>query len=369
MRTIAVAAVLLSALSARGEAQQRQALPGQPQPNPFDEPTATAPKSDKLIVGTHPVAPFIIKGEDGTWSGISIDLWKTLADQLGLEYEIRELPVEDLTSGKHTELDVVVSLNITAKSEGVYDMTHAFYSTGLAIAVTQSKRTWTQQLGRILSPTFLKLLGGVAGLLILAGLLMWRIERRRNPAVFGGRDGWLSGIMWSVEAVIGYADPGHQTRAGRVLQIFWALFGLLLISGLTAQLSSQLTVGELEAKVNGPDDLPKVKVGTVKPSQGARYCERRGLVCKGYDDADAALTGLEKGEVAAIVYEAPILQYFATSKHQQVKVLPGTFDNHGYGFALKIGSPIYRKLDLALLTYTASEAWSAQMANYLGAAP
>ncbi len=324
----------------------------------------------KLIVGTHAVPPFMIKGDDGQWSGISIDLWKQLAEQLGLTYDIVDLPVEDLVNATHPEVDVVVSLNITAKSEEKYDLTHAFYSTGLAIAVAPKKQAWTQSVARVLSPTFLKLLGAVGGLLIIAGLLMWRIERRHNPEAFGGRDGWLSGLMWSVEAVIGYNDPQHQTRAGRVLGIFWALFGLLLISGLTAQLSSQLTVGELQASVNGPDDLPKVRVGTVKPSQGFRYCEKRGLPCKTYEDAEKALAGLAAGEVAAIVYEAPILQYLTTTKYAgKVRVLPGTFDNHGYGFALRVGSPLLRPLDLALLRYTATDAWTAQMASYLGGAP
>src|SRR5947208_3480749 len=50
----------------------------------------------KLVVGTVPVPPFIIKGEDGSWGGISMDLWKEVARRLKLDYEVRELVAADL---------------------------------------------------------------------------------------------------------------------------------------------------------------------------------------------------------------------------------------------------------------------------------
>jgi len=43
----------------------------------------------KLVVGTKHVPPFAVKNPDGSWNGISIELWKKVAGELGVEYELR----------------------------------------------------------------------------------------------------------------------------------------------------------------------------------------------------------------------------------------------------------------------------------------
>jgi hypothetical protein len=46
-------------------------------------------------------------------------------------------------------------------------------------------------------------------------------------------------------------------------------------------------------------------------------------------------------------------------------VLDGTFDNHGDALALKVGSPIRKAVNLALLQFFASD-WTALLQRYLG---
>lgn len=58
----------------------------------------------KLIVGTKLAAPFAIKNADGTWQGISIELWQTIATKLGLTYELREFDLKGLLDGVATAL-------------------------------------------------------------------------------------------------------------------------------------------------------------------------------------------------------------------------------------------------------------------------
>jgi len=45
------------------------------------------PKS-KLIVGTKEAPPFSMKSNDGTWKGISIDLWRKIANEMKLEFTL-----------------------------------------------------------------------------------------------------------------------------------------------------------------------------------------------------------------------------------------------------------------------------------------
>jgi ABC-type amino acid transport substrate-binding protein len=266
------------------------------------------------------------------------------------------------TSG---EIDVAVSLNIAPSTEKTYNMTHAFLSTGLGIAVKPSPTGVGTALLRMLSPAFCCALSGVMVLLLGAAALMWAVEHRSNED-FGGIRGLWSGLLWAIEAVIGYGDPVHQTTAGRLLSIAWAGFGVIVLSALTAQLSSQLTLTGLDSAVSGPEDLPRVKVGTVYPSAGWRYCERRGMSCRKYKDAEEAVGALDRGEVDALVYEAPILKYWAATKWPEVQILPGTFDNHGYGFGLAEDFAKREEVNLELLQYVATDDFRSLMARYLG---
>jgi ABC-type amino acid transport substrate-binding protein len=267
------------------------------------------------------------------------------------------------------EIDVVVSLNISAKREATMDLTHAFFNTGLAIAVTPEPQSLLGMIAGVLTqPDFWAAMGLILGALLFVALLMWLIERKKNPEEFGGGRGIVNGFFWAVESLIGYGEASHRTRAGRVLGILWVFLSVMVISGLTAKLSSVLTVQELRYAVSGPADLPRVKVGTVSPSAGARYLDRRRISYTAYPDAAAALAGLARGEVQALVYEAPILQYLTAREYpDRIKVLDGTFDNHGYGFGLRQGSPLREPIDQALLEISASEEWAEHVEQYLGA--
>jgi ABC-type amino acid transport substrate-binding protein len=48
------------------------------------------PEARELIIGTKVAPPFAMKAEDGTWHGISIDLWRHISDQTHLRYRFRE---------------------------------------------------------------------------------------------------------------------------------------------------------------------------------------------------------------------------------------------------------------------------------------
>jgi polar amino acid transport system substrate-binding protein len=49
-----------------------------------------AANSPELVIGTKEAPPFSMKAADGTWEGISIDLWRRIADELHLRYRFTE---------------------------------------------------------------------------------------------------------------------------------------------------------------------------------------------------------------------------------------------------------------------------------------
>ncbi len=44
-----------------------------------------------LVIGTKQAPPFALLTEEGMWEGVSIELWRTIARELDLDYTFREL--------------------------------------------------------------------------------------------------------------------------------------------------------------------------------------------------------------------------------------------------------------------------------------
>jgi polar amino acid transport system substrate-binding protein len=77
----------------------------------------------RLIVGTKVAPPFAMKNPDGTWSGISIDLWRAIANELNYSFKLRELDLQGLLDEVGTgKIDAAVAaLTITAERERSID--------------------------------------------------------------------------------------------------------------------------------------------------------------------------------------------------------------------------------------------------------
>jgi ABC-type amino acid transport substrate-binding protein len=302
----------------------------------------------RLIIGTKEAPPFSIKQPDGTWVGISIDLWTTISAKLGLEYELRELDLKGLLEGvRDGSLDAAVAaMTITAEREAILDFTHSFYSTGLGIAVPQRGRSkWLEVFQRVYSWTFLRVVAFLVLLLFFVGLLVWIFERKRNPAQFGGglAEGAGSGFWWAAVTLttVGYGDKAPQTFGGRFLAVIWMFTGLIIVSSFIAAMTSALTVSQLESSVRGPEDLPRVRVGAIAGSTSADYLRERRLVYETYENLPASLQALVDDKVDALVYDAPLLRYLARTRFQgKVDVLAARFEPQEYAIAL----PFWKQL-------------------------
>jgi polar amino acid transport system substrate-binding protein len=327
-----------------------------------------------LVVGTHRVAPFIVPNPDGSFSGISIDVWRHIADGMGIKYVIREIDFSEVDKPKTNGIDVYVSRNISHVAEENYDMSHAFYTTGLAIATRQvSGSVWSDLAASVFTRSFLKGVGILALVIFAMGTIVWFAERQKNKDDFGGHPvkGILGGVFWTIESLFGKSKALTRTAATRVITLLWVFATTLLISGVTAKLSAEFTANKLKAAVNGPADLPKVRVGAIKtasvPSTAADYLERRGIAFEAFEDNEQQVDALASGEVEAVVGEAPLLRYNAEKRHPgKLVVLPGTFRNHGYGFAFQHGSPLFKDFNKALLKFVTTEDYKAIITRYIG---
>jgi len=328
----------------------------------------------KLVVATSEAEPFVIKHRDGSFSGIAIALWNQIANELGLAFEIREMDLPELLKAlQNGSADVAVTaLTVTSLRDEVIDFTQPYYHTGLGIALLPKfKLAWLSLFERLFSSRLMILMGLILLFIIFIGALVWFVERGRNPGHFGGEaiTGFGSGLWWAVQTMssVGYGDKIPLTALGRVLAFLWMLLSVVLISILTAAITSALTVGQLETQVRSHHDLAHVRVATVTASSSAEYMQKNRLNFRSYPNLRLAMQGLKDGEFDALVFDYPLLAYMA--KHEmagEITVLAGTFKKQNYAFGLPLNSPLRLPINQVLLEKTADPFWQDILYKYLG---
>lgn len=342
--------------------------------NPLSAAAQQPEPARTLVVGTKEAPPFAIKRADGTWGGISIELWRAIARDLGYRFEMREVDLDRLVEGTADgSLDAAVAaVTITAAREQAVDFSQPFYVAGLGIAIpARSEAGWLGVARQFFSSEFLRILFWLGGLLLVVGTLVWYFERRRNPEQFGGgaAKGVGSSIWWSAVTMttVGYGDKAPQTLGGRVIALVWMFAGIIIISSFTAAITSSLTLGQLQGPVQGPDDLHAGRVGTIPNSTSAAYLAARDIAFAPFDTPAAALRALDAGALEAVVYDEPILRYrINTDFRGRLRVLPGTFEKQYYGIVLPAESPLREPVNRALLTTITAPAWQSVLSQYLG---
>jgi ABC-type amino acid transport substrate-binding protein len=328
----------------------------------------------KLVVGTKETPPFAMKDNDGRWSGISIDLWRQIAEELHLTYEWRELDQPALLTGiADGSLDVVVAnLTITPDRLDKFDFTYPFYSTGLGIAVagqapypvlTLIKQFFSQAVLGIIALIFLLLFG--------IGLVIWRLERQRNPEQFGGTtlEGIGSGFWFSAVTMttVGYGDKHPKTLGGQTVALFWMFVSVILVSVFTATITSHLTVKQLTPAVRGLDDLKNSIVGTLPHTTSETFLKSNFISFKTYPSVLEGLHAVNRGEIKAIVYDIPALRYWVNQHFQgKLEVLPHIYSQENYGIALQDNSPLRKMINRVLLQKIRDEKWQKTLYHYLG---
>jgi len=368
-RQVAAPVLLAAMLAAAGPASVRPAV-AQPAAQPA-APVGTA--ADRvLIIGTKEAPPFAMRAADGSWSGISIELWHHVADDLHLRYRFEETTLEGLIDDTASgSLDAAVAaLTVTAERERVVDFTQPFYTTGLGIAVPNNATfAWWQLLRSFLSPGFLGTLLALSGITLAVGSLVWLVERRQTEH-FGGpvRTGLISGMWWSA-LTLAQANPdaAPRTAFGRIVAFAWILTSVVAISVFTAGITSQLTARQLQGVVHGLSDLRSVRVGAVDGTAALGYLSRARIEYRVFATPRDGLNALKAGTLDAFVYDRPLLAWLAKEDFGgYVQVLDVTFDRQNYAIALPMDSALRVPLNEAVVEAVRTEWWQDLIAKYIG---
>ena len=328
-----------------------------PAPSAYAQ-TSKPESNTPLQVVTKPLEPFVFISNDGNLSGFSIELWEVIAQDLGLEYEWVEVTkvTEQLAAVQDGSADVAIAgISMTPEREEVIDFSHPYFDAGLQIMTSaQPTVTPTSLIAMIFSPALFRVLGlGILTLLVMAHII-WLVERKSNenmPSSYLG--GIWESLWWSLStiATLEYGDKEKPDSIfKRLLAMAFVVFGIILIAQFTASITASLTVKQLTGVINGPTDLPGKRIGTVGGSTAAIYLEEVGIGYTSVEQIDAAYELLESDRLDAIVYDAPVLLYYAVNEGKgKVQVVGPIFNRETYGIALPTGSDFRESINNELL--------------------
>nr|NQU92864.1 transporter substrate-binding domain-containing protein [Bacteroidota bacterium] len=329
-------------------------------------------EKNKLIIGIKESPPFVMKSPGGGYTGLCVDLWEEVAHKMNMEYELRYF--DDLSqllgAIENNEVDISINpLTVTSDRLKRFSFSQPFYISNLAIAVRAKSENGTMAfLRNVFSKAFIQVLGFLFLVIFIFGFVLWLVERHRNPKNFSkGLGGVGDGIWWSAVTMttVGYGDKAPITPWGRAISIVWMFTAVIIISSFTASISAALTYNKFQSSIKNIDDLRNVAVGTVNSSSSAEYLLDRSIRFKGYETLDEALAALNRSELAAVVYDEPLLAYLIPFKKydEDIELIPNGVNSVYFSFA-GYDYMFLNRLNPVLIELIESNIWKLKLEKY-----
>jgi polar amino acid transport system substrate-binding protein len=208
-------------------------------------------------------------------------------------------------------------------------------------------------LGLLFSPAILVWLGIAVLLIIIPAHVVWHLERDCKDG-FIPTDKYYPGILhalyWAATTLVAQAEQQPRQWLARTLSVLWMFIGVVFVAFYTAQLAATLTVQQIQGSINGPDDLPGKKVATTAGSTAAAAVRGLGASVLEVAKIEDAYKALDEKQVDAVVFDAPVLLYYAAKEGKGRVQLVGTpFRKEDYGFVFPRNSALREQVNVALL--------------------
>jgi polar amino acid transport system substrate-binding protein len=337
---------------------------------------AEPPQAAQLRIAVYDVPPYGYMNPDGSISGVSVDLWRRVAERLERQFKL--IPVsemESILSGlEQGYFDAAIgAITITPEREKRVDFSYPAHRSGVAVALRKEKgplsalKSYATAASE-LSPLIISSLV----MLVLIGIVMWYIERR-HPSAQGSESSVVTlrdGLYWAVVTMttVGYGDKTPKSSIGRVIAVFWMLASLVWVSLLSTSLVSRLTAERVESRdVVATIDLSRKKLAAVGQSSGAEYLDEHHLQYMEFKNLPDALDSLAEGKSDAVVNSIGALQYLISKRYAGTEeILQGLLAPAYMAIALPEQSPLKRPIDEALIKITSDPEWRSLEERFFG---
>jgi ABC-type amino acid transport substrate-binding protein len=315
------------------------------------------PSTGPLRIAIAPIAPFVLP-QTAVPEGFSVDIWNEVARRLHLDFTWLPVATQPalLTALRSGNADVAIAaITMTPAREGAVDFSLPYFDSGLQIMVrVRNDSSLMASIHSVPWRDIGQFVGIAIVIIFILANLVWLIERKHDKGFQKPYWRAIGEGLWVTMLIIATGEHGERDSAGlwkRVLVPSMWLIGVVLIAQLTATVTSSQTVARLQSSIQGPDDLPGKAIATVPGTIAADYLKQRGLPFVSITSAEEGYRILTHGDVQAIVYDAPTLQYWAARTGKGVLAVVGPiFRPEKYGIAVPNGSPLRKSINETLLT-------------------
>jgi polar amino acid transport system substrate-binding protein len=335
------------------------------------------PKNDQLLVATRLVQPFVFEA-NGNLTGFSVELWQEIAKQMNVKSKFVVKPTVkellDAVKMKQAALGIA-AISVTAERELALDFSQPMFDAGLQILTpVQGSRgaTFKAIIGNIFSLAVLPYFLAVGLILLTMAHLVWLLERHHPTGMLTQRSyfpGIFEACWWAASTLATQADQMPRAALARVVAVFWMFASVVFIAYFTAAVTSNLTVQQLHGDINGPEDLPGKRVATVQTSTASEYLGQHNVEAVEYAKVEDAYQALQQNQVDAVVYDAPVLLYYASHEgNGKSQVVGAIFRKENYGIAFPSNDALRKPVNEALLRLKENGVYDQLYKKWFGAA-
>jgi len=166
---------------------------------------------------------------------------------------------------------------------------------------------------------------------------------------------------------VGYGDIAPRRWLGRLSALAIMFCGIGLFGVIIAQLSAEMNFQKLVSEISSHKDLAGKAVATVEGTTSVAALQNLGAKVVAVASIEQAYQKLRQGEVAAVVFDAPILlSYARTTAVGEVAIVGDLFDPQPYGIALPEGSQLREPINRALLGLRENGGYDRIYTKYFG---
>ncbi len=292
-----------------------------------------------LKVGYISSPPLVIE-KNGELTGISIDLWKQIAEYYHWQYSFvsmgtdTEKALDELTQGK---VDVLIGMvSITHKNIKTADFSRSYYINRVGLLETVHHLNFWSYVGHIIGHLLKWSLLILVALFVILVFLYWKIEKPEKPYDIDSKlqaffhTFWLFSVIFFSGSLLVYP----KTALGRIISLIMLIITFIFLTTIIGTVTSAFNLSLSNKNLTSFNVLRNRKFATIKGQAAAEDGRLYGGVPMLVDSMKEAERLLLYRRVSAIVGDYLELQYYLEQHYDSKLFLsPATIAFYEVGFA------------------------------------
>lgn len=305
------------------------------------------------------VSPFVME-KDGDYSGFDVELWEMIAKEAGWQFEYSKHHFQELIPlAASKKVDVAfAAVTIKEEREKLVDFSYPTFHSGLRILLSKNRgnidvagsmRSFLfQGYKQLIKPALVLLL-----IILVFGHVLWFAEKSSDAFASMYFPGVFQATWMSLSLILGAdwnAVYSTSTWLGRVILMAAQITNLAVLGLLIGEITSFITTRKIRLNIEGPKDLRGKVVATVRGTTSETILKSLGATVVTVVNIEKAYDKLKRNQVEAVVFDAPVLVYYALNDGADwCEVVGELFDEQEYGILLAPGSRLRKKINLSIL--------------------